>query len=43
VQDEVAMAVAEEIQLRLTPQQRTKFARARTVDPEAYEGTLFLE
>jgi TolB-like protein/DNA-binding winged helix-turn-helix (wHTH) protein/Tfp pilus assembly protein PilF len=40
VQDEVSIAVAEEIQLRLTPQQRTKFARARTVDPEAYEAYL---
>jgi TolB-like protein/DNA-binding winged helix-turn-helix (wHTH) protein/Tfp pilus assembly protein PilF len=40
VQDEVAVAVAEEIQLRLTPQQRTDLAHARTVDPDAYEAYL---
>jgi TolB-like protein/DNA-binding winged helix-turn-helix (wHTH) protein/Tfp pilus assembly protein PilF len=40
VQDQVAVAVADEIQLRLTPQQRNDLARARTVDPEAYEAYL---
>jgi TolB-like protein/DNA-binding winged helix-turn-helix (wHTH) protein/Flp pilus assembly protein TadD len=40
VQDDVAMMVAEEIQLRLTPQQRTDLARTRTVDPDAYEAYL---
>jgi len=40
VQDEAAIAVAREIQLRLTPQQRTDLARARTVDPDAHEAYL---
>jgi TolB-like protein/DNA-binding winged helix-turn-helix (wHTH) protein/Tfp pilus assembly protein PilF len=40
VQDEVAVAVAQEIQLRLTPQQQTDLARGRTVDPDAYEAYL---
>src|SRR5208282_352357 len=40
VQDEVAVAVAQEIQVRLTPQQRTDLARGRTVEPDAYEAYL---
>jgi len=40
VQDDVAVAVAQEIQHRLTPQQRTDLTRARTVDPKAYEAYL---
>jgi TolB-like protein/DNA-binding winged helix-turn-helix (wHTH) protein/Tfp pilus assembly protein PilF len=40
VQDDVAIAVAEEIQLRLTVQQRTDLARVRTVDPDAHEDYL---
>jgi len=40
VQDDVATAVAEEIQLRLSPQQQTDLARVRTVDPDAYEAYL---
>jgi TolB-like protein/DNA-binding winged helix-turn-helix (wHTH) protein len=40
VQDDVSIAVAQEIQLRLTPQQQTDLARGRTVDPDAYEAYL---
>jgi TolB-like protein/DNA-binding winged helix-turn-helix (wHTH) protein/Tfp pilus assembly protein PilF len=40
VQDDVSRAVAEEIQLRLTPQQQAALARSRTVDPDAYEAYL---
>jgi TolB-like protein/DNA-binding winged helix-turn-helix (wHTH) protein/Tfp pilus assembly protein PilF len=38
VQDEVGVAVAREIQLRLTPQQRA--GRARPIDPETHEAYL---
>jgi len=41
LQGEVARAIAEEIQITLTPQTETLLARARTVDPEAY--TLWLK
>jgi TolB-like protein/DNA-binding winged helix-turn-helix (wHTH) protein/thioredoxin-like negative regulator of GroEL len=40
VQDEVAVDVARETQLRLTPQQQIRLARVRTVDPEAHEAYL---
>jgi len=39
VQDDVALAVAREIQLRLTPQQRMRLT-AHVVDPEAHENYL---
>ena len=40
VQDDVAIAVADETQLKLDPTQRTDLARGRTVNPEAYEAYL---
>ncbi len=40
VQDDVAIAVAGETQLKLDPSQRTDLARGRTVNPEAYEAYL---
>jgi len=40
VQDDVSIAVAQEIQLRLTPHQQTALTRNRTVDPDAYEAYL---
>ncbi|HTW58875.1 MAG TPA: winged helix-turn-helix domain-containing protein [Terriglobales bacterium] len=40
VQDGVALAVAREIQLRLTPQQKTSLASVRTISPEAHEAYL---
>lgn len=40
LQDDVARDIAEEIRVKLTPQERTRFARARPVDPEAYEAGL---
>lgn len=36
----MAVAVAREIQLRLTPQQRAGQGRPRTIDPEAHEAYL---
>jgi TolB-like protein/DNA-binding winged helix-turn-helix (wHTH) protein/Tfp pilus assembly protein PilF len=40
VEDEVAVAVAREIQIRLTPHQQIKLARSRTIDFDAYEAYL---
>jgi TolB-like protein/DNA-binding winged helix-turn-helix (wHTH) protein len=40
VQDTVARAVAHEIQIRVTPQERTLLATPRAVDPAAYEAYL---
>jgi TolB-like protein/DNA-binding winged helix-turn-helix (wHTH) protein/Tfp pilus assembly protein PilF len=40
VQDDVALAVAREIQLRLTPRQQNYLARAHTVDPAAHDDYL---
>jgi len=40
VQDDVAIAVANETQLKLSPAQHTDLARGRTVNPEAYEAYL---
>jgi TolB-like protein/tRNA A-37 threonylcarbamoyl transferase component Bud32/Tfp pilus assembly protein PilF len=37
---DVAQAVAREIQVRVTPEERANLATARTVDPEAYEAYL---
>jgi serine/threonine-protein kinase len=37
---EVARAVAEEIRISLTPAERTRLARSRTVNPEAYQHYL---
>jgi serine/threonine-protein kinase len=40
LQSEVAEAIAQEIEVKLTPQERARFAAARPVDPEAYEAFL---
>jgi adenylate cyclase len=40
VQDEVARAIAAEIQVRLTPEDQTRLARARPVNREALEAYL---
>lgn len=40
VQDDVAIAVARETQLKLDPAQQTDLARGRTINPEAYEAYL---
>ena len=40
LQGEVARAVASQIQVRLTPQEQTRRAKARPVKPEAYEYYL---
>jgi TolB-like protein/DNA-binding winged helix-turn-helix (wHTH) protein len=40
VQDEIAIAVAREIHLRLSPQQQADLARLRKIDPEAHEAYL---
>ena len=40
LQDEVAQAIAEQIRVRLTPQERTRLASARPVNPESYEAYL---
>ena len=37
MQRDVALAIAREVQAELTPQEQTRFARARPVNPEAYE------
>jgi serine/threonine-protein kinase len=37
---EVTRAIAEEIQVNLTPEEETRFASARQVNPEAYEACL---
>jgi non-specific serine/threonine protein kinase len=47
LQSEVARAIAGEIQVKLTPQERARLGKARAVDPEAYDlylrGRLRLE
>ena len=47
LQSEVARAIAREIQVKLTPQERARLGKARAVDPEAYDlylrGRLRLE
>jgi TolB-like protein/Flp pilus assembly protein TadD len=40
LQSEVARAIAEKIQIRLKPEERTSLEAARPVDPEAYEAYL---
>lgn len=40
LQSDVAQAIAKEIQIKLTPQERAFFAKPRTIDPDAYEAYL---
>jgi eukaryotic-like serine/threonine-protein kinase len=40
LQDEVAQAIVDEIQLKLTPQEQARFARNKVIDPEAHEDYL---
>ena len=40
LQAEIAQAVAREIQVKLTPQERTQLAETSPVDPDAYEAYL---
>jgi TolB-like protein/Tfp pilus assembly protein PilF len=40
LQSEVAQAIAQEIRVKLTPQERAHLAQTRAVDPEAYEAYL---
>jgi eukaryotic-like serine/threonine-protein kinase len=40
LQSEVARAIAEEVQAKLTPQERARLTRARRVNPEAHEAYL---
>jgi eukaryotic-like serine/threonine-protein kinase len=40
LQDEVAQAIVDEIQLKLTPQERAHFARNEVIDPAAHEDYL---
>src|SRR5207247_1460790 len=40
LQDEVARAIANHIQAKLTPQEQAGFARIRSINPEAYEDYL---
>lgn len=40
LQDEVARAVANEVKIKLSPEERTRLANARPVNPEAYEAYL---
>lgn len=37
LQDEVARAIAREIKIKLTPQDQTRLATARQINPETYE------
>jgi TolB-like protein len=40
LQDEIARAVANEVKIKLSPEQRTRLANARPVNAEAYEAYL---
>jgi TolB-like protein/DNA-binding winged helix-turn-helix (wHTH) protein/cytochrome c-type biogenesis protein CcmH/NrfG len=40
LQDEIARGVSDEIQIKLTSQERAQFASARSVDPEAHDDYL---
>lgn len=40
LQSEVARAIAREVEVKLTPQEQTRLASARPVNPEAYEAYL---
>jgi TolB-like protein/DNA-binding winged helix-turn-helix (wHTH) protein/Flp pilus assembly protein TadD len=43
LQDEIARAVTDEIQVRLTPDERIRLASSRSVDPEAHDDFLRAE
>jgi len=40
LQSELAQAIAQEVRVKLTPQERAHLAQTRAVDPEAYEAYL---
>src|SRR5215472_14705240 len=40
LQDELASAIAKEIEVQLTPDEQSRLTRAPTVDPEAYDAYL---
>ncbi|HXN21495.1 MAG TPA: winged helix-turn-helix domain-containing protein [Candidatus Dormibacteraeota bacterium] len=40
LQDDIARAVANDVRVKLTPHEKTRLARARLVNPEAYESYL---
>ncbi len=40
LQSDVARAIADEIRVQLTPQERTRLARAQSIDPAAYDAYL---
>ena len=40
LQSDLAQAIAREVQVKLTPQERAHFAQVKPVDPEAYEAYL---
>jgi serine/threonine-protein kinase len=40
LQDELAAAIAREIHVTLTPAEASRFAKAQTIDPEAYDAYL---
>ena len=40
LQNEIVLAIAQEIELQLTPQEQARLASARPVNPEAYEAYL---
>jgi eukaryotic-like serine/threonine-protein kinase len=40
LQSEVALAIARQIQVKLTPQEHTRLATSRQIDPEAYQAYL---
>lgn len=40
LQDEVARDIADEIRVKLTPNERTRLTAARTIDPEAHDAYL---
>jgi adenylate cyclase len=40
LEDDIARAVADEIQIKLTPQEKTRLASARPVNPEAHDAFL---
>ena len=40
LQDEVALAIANEINVELTPREQARFANSRTVDPQAHDAYL---
>jgi len=40
LQDEIAQAIVDEVQLKLTPQEQARFTRNDVIDPEAHEDYL---